>query len=162
MCVDGSGRKATWKASCAVAVLQNFYPPKGIKVNWVTWQLSAAVNLNRVSVFFSSCNGGVGFIYLFIFKILASLIGTEFVTLAVTTSEKNVWRKESMKYSQKSQCVYWKQLNRSFIQNQNISFVWQFTKIYEVLPRFSVFIIINNARVLYWNSKFLATGHFGL
>lgn len=102
------------------------------------------------------------FIYLFIYKILASLIGTEFVTLAVTTPEKNVWKKESMKYSQKSQCVYWKQLNTSFIQNKNISFVWQFTKIYEVLPRFSVFIIINNARVLYWNSKFLATGQFGL
>lgn len=50
--MDDSGRKATWKVSYAVAVLQNFYPPKGIKVNWVTWQLSAAVNLNRVSVFF--------------------------------------------------------------------------------------------------------------
>lgn len=37
-----------------------------------------------------SYNGGIG-IFL---KILSSLIGTEFVTLAITTSEKNIWMKE--------------------------------------------------------------------
>lgn len=92
MCIYGWCRDQSWKVSHAVAILHNFYPPKRIKVNWATWQLMAAVNLNVFSggFFFLSCNGGIG-IFL---KIPTSLIATEFVTLVVTTSEKNVWMKE--------------------------------------------------------------------
>lgn len=38
-------------------------------------------------------------------KILAPLIGTEFVTLAVTTSEKNIWMMESEILSKESMCT---------------------------------------------------------
>ena len=159
-CGYGSGRDQNWKVSCAVAILQNLYPPKRLKVNWATWQLTAALNLN---VF---CHG-----FFFPFLITEELVffkDSDFLNwhwicrAGSYNLRKNVWMKEIQ--WKEAVCVL-KAIIEKFYPKRKYSFcllgLLSFMSFY--LDFIIIIIIItNNSSILYWNSKFLATGQFWL